>query len=72
MILNGSLPDAFRANLARLRAAQGLTQVALAERAAVAAPYVCQLEAGQRVPSMAVLARLAGALGVSPADLLKA
>jgi transcriptional regulator with XRE-family HTH domain len=56
----------------RARARAGLTQDALAKRAKVSRVYVIKLESGDRQsPSLAVLERLARALGVAPADLLK-
>jgi len=59
-------------NIRRARAKAGLTQDTLAKRAKVSRVYVIKLEAGDRQsPSLAVLGRLARALGVTPADLLK-
>jgi transcriptional regulator with XRE-family HTH domain len=55
-----------------LREAKGLTQRDLAEKAAVTPGYVAQLELGVRKnPSLAVLQRIAKALGVTVAELLK-
>ena len=48
-----------------LRAAKGLSQVELADRAQIALSYVTIIEAGhQRLPPRAILVRLAKALGV--------
>lgn len=56
----------------RLRIAKGLTQRALATKAKVTPGYVAQIEMGQkRNPSLAVLRRLAKALGVPVAELLE-
>jgi transcriptional regulator with XRE-family HTH domain len=58
--------------LTRLRAARGLTQEQLRKRAKVSRGYLADLEAGHRKnPSVAVLRRLAKALDVPVAELLK-
>jgi len=55
----------------KLREAKGMTQRDLAERAKVTAGYVAQIELGQKKnPSLAVLQRLAKALGVPVTRLL--
>ena len=48
---------------------RGLAGKALAVRAGISAPYLAQIEAGQRAPSLAVLKALAAALGVGLDDL---
>jgi len=54
------------------REAKGLTQENLAKRAKVARSYLAKLEAGHSTnPSLAVLKRLAKALGVPVAKLLE-
>jgi transcriptional regulator with XRE-family HTH domain len=54
------------------REAKRLTQEALAKRAKVARGYLAKLEAGHsKNPSLAVLQRLAKALGVSVTALLE-
>jgi transcriptional regulator with XRE-family HTH domain len=56
----------------RLRTQQGFSQRELAKRARVTQPYLSQLEQGQRSnPSVAVLTRVARALGVPVAALLE-
>ncbi len=58
--------------LKRLRAERDLSMQALAKRAGVTDAYIAQLETGVRKnPSLAVLKRLARALGVSVTDLLE-
>ena len=52
-------------NLRRLRVAKGLSQEALAVDAAVDRTYVSRLERELENPSVAVLERLAAALGAS-------
>jgi transcriptional regulator with XRE-family HTH domain len=55
----------------RLREDKGLSQRQLAARAGVTNGYVSQLEAGDKKnPSLAVLPRLAKALGVPVTELL--
>jgi transcriptional regulator with XRE-family HTH domain len=57
--------------LKALRGSKGLTQVNLAGKARVTQPYLAELEAGKKQnPSLAVLQRLAKALGVPMTDLL--
>ena len=57
-------------NVKRLRQAKKLTQEALAHAAEIDTRYVGGIERGQENPSVAVLGRLADALGAHPADLL--
>jgi transcriptional regulator with XRE-family HTH domain len=55
----------------RLREESGMSQRALADKAKVTQGYVAQLEAGNKKnPSLAVLQRLAKALGVPVTELL--
>jgi XRE family transcriptional regulator, master regulator for biofilm formation len=55
-----------------LREAKGLTQRDLASKAKITAGYVALLELGvKKNPSLEVLQRIAKALGVSVAELLK-
>ena len=62
----------FGAMLKRIREAKGMTQLELAKRAKVAQGYVSALEAGaKKDPGLAVLKRLARALGVSVTELLQ-
>jgi transcriptional regulator with XRE-family HTH domain len=54
-----------------MRESKGMTQRDLAERAEVTPGYIAQLEMGQKQnPSLAVLRRLARALGVPVAELV--
>ena len=58
--------------LKTLREAKGLTQVELAKKARIGQGYLAQLEGGvKKNPSLAVLKRLARAVGVSVEQLLK-
>lgn len=58
-------------NLKRLRAAAGITQEALAERAACSPTMIGNVEIGKRFPSPDLLDRLAGAFGVPVFELFK-
>ena len=54
----------------RLRQERGLSQEALADRAACHRTYIGMLERGQGNPSLAVVSAIAQALGVRRKDLL--
>ncbi len=56
--------------LKRLREAKGLSQAALAKRAAITREYVNKLEAGRYDPTIGTLRRLARALGAPVTELL--
>jgi transcriptional regulator with XRE-family HTH domain len=49
----------------------GVSQEALALKAGIHRTYIASLEAGQRNPSLELIARLAKALGVDAADLVE-
>ena len=53
------------------RADLGLSQEALAERANLHRTYIGGIERGERNPTLAMVHRLAGALGISPSQLLE-
>lgn len=59
------------ANVRASREASGLTQAELGERAGMVAPVVSRLESGLHFPSLASFLKIAEALGVEPAELLK-
>lgn len=61
----------FAANLRRLRNAKGVSQDDLAYEANVSRSYLSQLEKGAFYASLNVIGRLAKALAVEPAELLK-
>ena len=61
----------FAINLRRLRHAKGLSQDDLAYEAEVSRSYLSQLEKGAFYASLRIVGRLAIALGVEPAELLK-
>jgi len=61
----------FGANLARARQAAGLSQEMVSVRASLHRTEIGLLERGERTPRIDTAVKLAGALGVQPADLLK-
>lgn len=58
-------------NIRRARNEAGLTQEQVALEAKIDLTYMGGIERGKRNPSLLVLAQIADALGVEPADLLK-
>ncbi len=58
------------ANVRRLRKAKGLSQEALAAECDIDMRYLGGIERGQENPTVAVLARIAKALGVQVAALI--
>lgn len=58
------------AALREMRQRQGLSQQALADRAAVSRNFVAQIERGESVPTVATLSRLAAALATTVGGLL--
>lgn len=65
------LRQVFAANLRRLRNQRGISQDDLAHRANVSRSYLSQIEKGAFYASLKIVGRLALALGVDPAELLK-
>jgi transcriptional regulator with XRE-family HTH domain len=65
------LRDVFATNLRRLRNAQKLSQDDLAYEAEVSRSYLSQLEKGGFYASLKIVGRLAKALCVEPAELLR-
>ena len=57
-------------NLRRAREAAGLSQRALGAKIGGWSSYICDLEHGRRNPTMRSLAKLAAALGTTPAALI--
>jgi transcriptional regulator with XRE-family HTH domain len=57
--------------LKKAREASGLTQVVVAKKARITRQYLYKLEAGKADPTVAVLQRLAKALGVPVTALLE-
>lgn len=65
------LRDVFATNLRRLRNAKGMSQDDLAYEAEVSRSYLSQIEKGAFYASLKIIGRLAAALGVEPAELLR-
>ena len=63
------LPDTFARRIRRLRETRGLSYSELARRSGVHRGYVYLLERGQN-PSLSVLARIAGAFGMTVSEML--
>jgi transcriptional regulator with XRE-family HTH domain len=61
----------FRANVNELLLRRGISRTELARRMGVKQPFVSQLLNGQREPGLRVLERMAAALDVQPATLIK-
>jgi transcriptional regulator with XRE-family HTH domain len=64
-------PERFGMRLKELREQKGLTQEALAEKIGVSRGYLSRLEMGRHDPSLSLLRRLARALMVDVAKLLR-
>jgi transcriptional regulator with XRE-family HTH domain len=54
-----------------LRKARGLSQEALAHDAGIAMRYLAGIERGEENPTLAILVRIAGALGIEPKELFE-
>jgi transcriptional regulator with XRE-family HTH domain len=63
--------SSFGATVRQLREAQGWSQELLAEHADLNRSYVGEIERGQVIVSLVTVHKLAGALGVAAADLLR-
>jgi transcriptional regulator with XRE-family HTH domain len=65
------LRQAFAANLRRLRHAKGISQEGLAYAAEVNRSYLSKLEKGVSYPGLEIIAKLANALDIEAAELLR-
>lgn len=65
------LKEVMAVNLRRLRHEKGLTQEELAERAGLSVRYLGSVERADVSASVTVLGKLADALQVAPADLVR-
>jgi transcriptional regulator with XRE-family HTH domain len=71
--MTAAVPEPMRqfvANLDRLIAERGLTAAELAARADIHRSHLTLILGGERMVQLDTLVKLAGALGVSPAELL--
>ena len=66
-----TIAEKFGKNLSRARKRTGLSQEALAVRASLHRTEIGLLERGERLPRIDTAIKLAGAVGVAPADLLE-
>jgi DNA-binding XRE family transcriptional regulator len=57
--------------IARLREAAGISQEELAERAGVHRTYISQLERGIKSPTLNILVKVSGSLGVRASELIR-
>ncbi len=64
--------NAYTSNIRRLRTQKNMTQAELAEKAELSDKYISYIETGRQWGSIETLLKLANALGVEPADLLRA
>ena len=65
------LRQVFAINLRRLRHAKGLSQDDLAYEAEISRSYLSQIEKGTFYASLKIVGKVASALDVEPAELLK-
>jgi transcriptional regulator with XRE-family HTH domain len=66
-----NLTEVMAANVRRVRHAGNMTQEELADRAGLSARYLGSIERGKVSATVAVLERLAGALGVDRCGLVR-
>lgn len=66
-----NVAEQFGHNLTRCRKRVGLSQEELSFRASLHRTQVGALERGERIPRIDTLVKLAGSLGVAPAELLE-
>ena len=65
------LREVFAGNLRRLRHAKGMSQDDLAYEAEISRSYLSQLEKGVFYASLKIIGKLAEALDIEPAELLR-
>jgi transcriptional regulator with XRE-family HTH domain len=68
--VEGDLQRRLGRNLRSLRRAKGLSQEAFADALDIHRTYMGGLERGERNVTLKTVERIAGALGIDPADLL--
>lgn len=62
----------FATNLRRMRRAKGFSQESLAWEAGVNRSYMAKIETGKTWVGLEIICKLAGALEIEPAELLRA
>jgi transcriptional regulator with XRE-family HTH domain len=70
-VSDDALSKRFSENLAKALGASGLSQEALASRAEIHRSVVSELLGARAIPKISTVVRLAGALGVQPAELME-
>jgi transcriptional regulator with XRE-family HTH domain len=68
--ITGTVTEVIARRVRRLRRDQDLSQEEVAERAEIHRTQMTLIERAERLPRIDTMIRLAGALGVSPAELL--
>jgi transcriptional regulator with XRE-family HTH domain len=71
MPFNSRLPKEFGKTVRGLRLAADLTQMALAERADLTLNYIGEIERGEKLVSLETIMKVAGAFGITGAELLR-
>lgn len=64
--------QAFGVVVREARTEQGIAQEALANRAGVERSHMGKIERGEHMPTLVMVLKIAGALGISSADLMAA
>ena len=67
---DAELAQAFGAAVRALRSEQGMAQEALAHRAGIERSHMGKIERGEHIPTLAVILRIARALGRSAGELI--
>jgi transcriptional regulator with XRE-family HTH domain len=70
MVAEDAVLEAVSVNCSRFRKARSLTYDALAKRSSISKGMLVEIEKGRANPSIAILCRLANALGISLSELL--
>lgn len=67
---DAELAQAFGAVVRALRSEQGMAQESLAHRAGIERSHMGKIERGEHMPTLAIIFKIAGALGCSTAVLM--
>lgn len=63
--------ERFAHNMKDIREFLGITQADLAKRAGLTAPAICQIESGEREPSLKTIVKILNALGCTFERIMK-